>query len=36
MEGNATDKVNHYDIEEGDDSYQTQYITWPEENADDN
>ena len=36
MEGNATDKVNRYDIEEGDDPQQTKYITWPGQDADDN
>lgn len=36
MEGNATDKVNHYDIEERDDPQQTQYITWPGQDEDDN
>ncbi len=35
MADNATDEVNYYEIEEGDDSQQTKYITWPE-NADDN
>lgn len=30
MADNATDKVNHYEIEERDDSHQTRYITWPE------
>lgn len=29
MEGNATDEVNHYKIEEGDDVQHTRYITWP-------
>ena len=36
MEGNATDEGNHYKIEEGDDPQQTQYITWPGQDADDN
>ena len=36
MEGNATDKVNHYKIEEGDDPQHTQYITWPRQDANDN
>lgn len=36
MEGNATDEVNHYEIEERDDPQQTQYITWPGQDADDN
>lgn len=36
MEGNATDKVNHYDIKEGYDSHQPQYITWLKQDADDN
>ena len=35
-EGNATDEVNHYEIEEGNDPQQTQYITWPGQDADDN
>ena len=35
MADNATDEVDHYEIEEGDDSQQTKYITWSE-NADDN
>ena len=35
MADNATDEVNHYEIEDGDDSQQPKYITWPE-NADDN
>ena len=36
MESNATDEVNHYEIEEGDDPQHTQYITWPGQDADDN
>ena len=36
IEGNATDEVNHYEIEERDDPHHTQYITWPGQDADDN
>lgn len=35
MADNATNKVNHYEIKEGDNSQYTKYITWPR-NADDN
>ena len=31
-----TDKVNHYEIQEEDDPQHTKYITWPEQDADDN
>lgn len=36
MEGNATEEVNYYNIEKEDDPQQTQYITWPRQDADDN
>ena len=36
MEGNATDEVNHYKIEEGDDPQHIQYITWPGQYVHDN
>lgn len=36
MAGNATDEVDLYETEEGDDSQQTKYIMWPEEEENDN
>lgn len=34
MEDNATDEVNHHEIEGIDDAQQTRYITWPGQEAD--
>ncbi len=32
--GNATNEVNHYEIEEGDETQHTRYITWPGQDVD--
>lgn len=36
MEGNATNKLNYYEIKEEEDLQQTQYIMGPEQDADNN
>lgn len=36
MEDNATDEVNHHEIERRDNAQQTRYITWPGQEVDEN
>ena len=36
MAGNTNDEVDLYETEEGDDTQQTKYITWPEEEENNN